>query len=228
MDAARWAEMASRAIDDVRARGRRPMLCGGTFLWTKALLFGLADAPAADEALRARHRAVADAEGRPALHARLRQVDAASAARLHPNDFVRVSRALEVFELTGKPMSAWQAEHAFARPRGQLVRGSAAAWSTPDRAILFAVSRTREELTARIEERVRGFFAAGWIDETRALLDRGYGNARAMAAVGYKEVRAHLEGKLDEEALAPAVVRATRVFARRQRTWLKSAAIEWL
>jgi tRNA dimethylallyltransferase len=214
MDAALWTTMARRATDDVRARGKRPILCGGTFLWTKALLFGLADAPAADDALRARHRAVADADGRPALHARLRDVDPASAARLHPNDFVRVSRALEVFELTGKPMSAWQAEHAFARPR--------------ERAVLFAVSRTPEELTARIEARVRGFFAAGWIDETRALVARGYGDARAMAAVGYKEVRAHLEGHLDEASLAPAVVRATRIFARRQRTWLKSATIEWL
>ena len=214
MDAARWAELARAAIDDIRARGKRPIVCGGTFLWIKALLFGLADAPAADDETRARHRALAEAEGRPALHARLAAVDPASAARLHPNDFVRVSRALEVHELTGRPMSAWQAEHAFARAREQ--------------SVLFAVARTPEELTARIEARVRAMFAAGWIDEVRALLARAYGDARAMSAVGYKEVRAHLEGQLAEADLPVAVVRATRIFARRQRTWLKTADVEWL
>jgi tRNA dimethylallyltransferase len=214
MDAARWAEMARAAIDDIRARGKLPIVCGGTFLWTKALLFGLAGAPPADERVRARHRAVVEAEGRAALHARLRDVDAAKASRLHANDLVRVSRALEVFELTGKPMSAWQAEHAFARPR--------------ERATLLAIARTSEELTARIEARVKGFLAAGWVDETRGLLASGYGEARAMASVGYKEVRAHLEGKIAAADLAPAVVRATRVFARRQRTWLKSADVEWI
>ncbi|HMR06866.1 MAG TPA: tRNA (adenosine(37)-N6)-dimethylallyltransferase MiaA, partial [Polyangiaceae bacterium] len=111
MDAAAWAARADAAIRDIRARGRVPIVCGGTFLWVKALLRGLSPAPRGDETLRAAHRAIAEAEGRSALHARLAQVDAASAERLNPNDFVRVSRALEVFELSGKPMSQWQAEH---------------------------------------------------------------------------------------------------------------------
>jgi tRNA dimethylallyltransferase len=214
MDAATWARLAEAAIGDVRARGHVPIVCGGTFLWVKALLFGLAEAPAADGATRDRHRALADTEGRAALHARLREVDAETAARLHPNDFVRVSRALEVIELTGKPMSQWQKEHAFARPRHH--------------ARLLAVAHDPASLTARIEARVRQWLGGGWIEEVRALLAAGYGGARAMESVGYAQVRAHLAGELPQADLELAIVRATRVFARRQRTWLNHTDVTWL
>ena len=148
IDAASWADRASDAVVDIRARGRVPIVCGGTFLWIKALLFGLAEAPAANAALRERMRAQADAEGRPALHARLREVDPESAERLHPNDWVRVSRALEVFELTGKPMSEWQREHGFGRVR--------------HRAKLVALTCSAEMLTARIRRRAAKWLAEGW------------------------------------------------------------------
>jgi tRNA dimethylallyltransferase len=214
MDAAAWAALASRAIDDVRARGRVPIVCGGTFLWIKALLYGLAETPAASQELRDRLRAVAESEGRPALHARLREVDPESAARLHPNDLVRVSRALEVWELTGKPMSAWQREHAFAHER--------------HRARLLTIARDPGTLTERIQERVRAWLAGGWIEEVESLLARGYGDARAMSSVGYAQVRAMLAGELPREELEGAIVRATRVFARRQRTWLNHVDVERL
>jgi tRNA dimethylallyltransferase len=214
VDAAAWSKLAEAAIADVRARGRVPIVCGGTFLWVKALLFGLAKAPAASRATRDRHRAVAESEGRPALHARLREVDAETAARLHPNDFVRVSRALEVHELSGKPMSAWQREHGFARPR--------------HRARLVAVACDPAVLTERITSRARAWLAAGWTDEVRALLASGFGDARAMASVGYAQVRAALAGEIDVPDLETQIVRATRVFARRQRTWLNHADVTWL
>ncbi|HEX8796732.1 MAG TPA: tRNA (adenosine(37)-N6)-dimethylallyltransferase MiaA, partial [Polyangiaceae bacterium] len=214
MDAAAWAVLASRAIDDVRARGRVPIVCGGTFLWIKALLYGLAETPAASPELRERLRAVAEAEGRPALHARLREVDPESAARLHPNDLVRVSRALEVWELTGKPMSVWQREHAFARER--------------HRARLVAIAHDPASLTERIQQRAHAWVAGGWIEEVQALLARGYGEARAMSSVGYAQVRAMLAGELPREELEIAIVRATRVFARRQRTWLNHVAVAHL
>lgn len=214
IDAARYAAMARDVIADVRARGRRPIVCGGTFLWVKALLFGLAEAPPANEAIRARHRAIAERDGRPALHAMLRAIDAASAERLHPNDLVRVSRALEVHELTGKAMSAWQAEHAFATALHE--------------AKMIAIAREPHDLTARIEARVRAFLAAGWVDEVRALRERGHGGARAMGSVGYREVCATLDGALPEGELVTAIVRATRIFARRQRTWLNHADVAWL
>jgi tRNA dimethylallyltransferase len=216
IDAAGWATLAARAIDDIRARGREPIVCGGTFLWVRALLFGLAGAPPADPAIRARHRARADAEGRLALHAELARLDPESAARLAPNDLVRVSRALEVHELTGVPLSRWQAEHGFRSPRYA--------------ARLVGVRREREALDRRIEARVRTMFAAGLIDEVRALTIAGYGASRAMGAVGYKQVNLALatEAPIDTEALALSIVRATRIFARRQRTWLRDEPVEWL
>jgi len=213
-DAACWAEHASRAVADARARGRVPIVCGGTFLWTKALLYGLARAPAASASLRAEHRAVAERDGRARLHDRLRAVDPESAARLHPNDLVRVSRALEVYELSGKPLSAWQREHAFASVR--------------HRARLVALAHEPESLTERIGARVSAWLRLGWIDEVEALLARGYGEARAMGSVGYEQVRAMLEGRLRRDELTTAIVRATRVFARRQRTWLRRAEVTWL
>jgi tRNA dimethylallyltransferase len=218
-DAARFAALANEAIDDVRSRGRSPIVCGGTFLWVKALLFGLAEAPPAGEAIRARHHAIALADGRPALHALLAAVDPVIAARLHPNDFVRVSRALEVHELTGEPMSAWQARHGFRAPRV--------------RARLVALPVEPEELTRRITARVRGWLDAGWVDEVSALMKAGYGDARAMGSVGYRDVRAYLEGQASEAPISRAqleilIVRSTRIFARRQRTWLHHADVTWL
>jgi tRNA dimethylallyltransferase len=214
VDAAAWAQRAARAAEEVRARGKVPIVCGGTFLWVKALLFGLAEAPARDASLRARHATIAEAEGRAALHARLGAVDAVSAARLHPNDFMRVSRALEVHELTGKPMSAWQKEHGFrdARLRARLV----------------ALAVDPATLTGRITERARAWLASGWIEEVESLTARGYGEARAMNSVGYAQVRAMLSGEIAPGDLELSIVRATRIFARRQRTWLNHADVAWI
>jgi tRNA dimethylallyltransferase len=215
-DAARWADEAARVIADVRGRGKVPIVCGGSFLWVRALVWGLADAPRGDDALRARHRSWAEAEGRPALHARLAEVDPTSAARLAPNDFVRVSRALEVFELTGVPLSQVQAAHGF-REQRYAVR-------------LLGVARERSELDELIVTRVRGMLAAGLVSEVERLLADGFAEARAMGSVGYRQVReAQAAGTVgDEAALADAIVRATRVFARRQRTWLRDQPVEWL
>jgi tRNA dimethylallyltransferase len=214
VDASSWAAHASRVVEAVRARGKVPIVCGGTFLWVKALLFGLAEAPSASPEVRARHRALAEAEGRLALHRRLRAVDPDSAERLHPNDLVRVSRALEVFELTGRPLSAWQKEHGFAQAR--------------HRAKLVAIACDGAVLTERIRTRVRGWLAEGWIEEVQGLIAGGAGEARALGSVGYAQVRAMLAGTLPRAELETAIVRATRVFARRQRTWLNHTDVVWL
>jgi tRNA dimethylallyltransferase len=214
IDAKRFADMAEDAIAGVRARALVPIVCGGTFLWVKALVQGLAPGPPADAEVRARHRAIADAEGRAALHDRLARVDPDAAARLAPNDFVRVSRALETFELTGKPQSAWHADHGFRTNRHA--------------ARLVGVDRPREELDRRIEARTHAWLEQGWIEEVRDLCARGFRDARAMGSVGYKEVLAHVEGRLPREELELAIVRATRTFARRQRTWLRDQSVTWL
>ncbi len=215
-DAARWADEAVRRIAEIQARGRVPIVCGGTFLWVKALIYGLAEAPRGDDVLRTRLREWAEREGRAALHARLAEVDAITAARLAPNDFVRVSRALEVFELTGKPLSEVHAAHGFRAPRFA-VR-------------LVGVARERAEQDELIGARVRGMLAAGWVREVEELNAAGFGHARAMASVGYRQVSGAIAaGSVgDTAALAEAIVRATRVFARRQRTWLRDQPVEWL
>jgi tRNA dimethylallyltransferase len=170
--------------------------------------------PPASPELRARHEALVTAEGRAALHRELARVDPESAGRLAPNDTVRVSRALEVFEQTGKPQSAWHAEHSFAEVR--------------HRARLLGVFRERDDLDQRIAARTAGWLRGGWLEEVRGLVRDGYGDARAMGSVGYRQVREHLDGALPEGELEGAVVRATRVFVRRQRTWLRDEPVAWL
>jgi tRNA dimethylallyltransferase len=215
-DAAQWANEATRLISEVQARGRVPIVCGGTFLWVRALIYGLAQAPRGDDELRARHRDWAEREGRAALHSRLAEVDPPSAARLAPNDFVRVSRALEVFELSGTPMSQVQAAHGFRQPRFA--------------ARLVGVARERSEQDELIAARVRAMLAAGWVGEVERLVSSGYAAARAMQSVGYRQIFEALAAGTasDENTLAEAIVRATRVFARRQRTWLRDQPVEWL
>lgn len=214
VDAVGYARLAEAAIADVRSRGKVPVLCGGTFFWVRSLVLGLVDTPAADPVIRARHKEIAEQQGRPALHAMLAAQDPASAQRLHPNDVVRVSRALEVLELSGKPMSEWQAEHGFR--------------DTKIDAAFVGIRLEPPELTERIARRVDGWLAQGWIDEVASLVERGYGDARAMGSVGYKEVHAFVRGELPREALRDTIVQTTRIFARRQRTWLNHANVEWL
>jgi len=214
IDAAAWAERALDRVAQIRARGRVPIVCGGTFLWVKVLRFGLAGAPPASERIRDRHRTIAGTEGRSALHVQLGAVDPEAAAKLHPNDLVRVSRALEVFELSGKTLTAWQREHAFARVRH------------PTR--LLALAHDQPTLTQRIQSRVASWLSQGWIEEVESLVARGYGASRAMGSVGYSQVNAMLKGDLARADLEEAIVRATRVFARRQRTWLREADVTWL
>ncbi len=213
-DAARFVALADEAIAEVRNRQKTPIICGGTFLWVKALLFGLAPSPPADAELRRQYEQLVQSQGRAALHARLAAVDPVSAERLEPNDFVRVSRALEVFELSGKPLSQWHAEHQFKTQR--------------HRATLFGLQRERSELDERIFQRTKEWLELGWIDEVRQLLDRGYGAARAMDSVGYRQVRDHIDGKLDKAVLHETIVRATRTFVRRQRTWLRDQPVQWI
>jgi tRNA dimethylallyltransferase len=216
MDAARYTELAELAIADIRSRGRRPIVCGGTFLWVRALIHGLVPAPPADPALRARHQARVAEIGRAGLHADLARVDQEAARRLAPNDLVRVSRALEVFELTGVRMSDWQAAHGFKTSRYA--------------ARLLGVRREKPELDQLILTRVRAMLQAGWVTEATRLIEAGYAGMRPFTSVGYKQVALALASgqPIDQASLELSIFRATRVFARRQRTWLRDQPIEWL
>ena len=215
-DAARFVELADSRITDILQRRRRPVVCGGTFLWVRALTYGLAPAPGADPAIRARHREEASELGRGHLHARLASIDPVSHQRLQPNDLVRVSRALEVHELTGRPLSALQAEHGFREPRHAVH--------------LVGIRYEKSELDHRIRARVLRMFEQGWLDEVRQLMNIGDGNAHALRSVGYRQVVEALasDARLDLPELIESVVRATRVFVRRQLTWLRDEPVRWL
>ena len=213
---ARWLELAEAAIADVQARGRAPVVSGGTPRDLKALLEGLFEGPSADEAIRARLRDEAEARGTPALHERLSEVDPEAAERIHPNDLRRIVRALEVWELTGTPISELQGQW-----------GSRTAAYRP---LVVALRRDSGDLARRIAERVGRMLDAGLIDEVRALAGRREGFAQGpRQALGYAEALEFLDGRLSEEELAPAIIAHTRQFARRQMTWLKRFdGIEWL
>jgi len=213
-DAARFVSTADAAIADARARGKVPIVCGGTYLWIKALIFGLAEAPAAPKEVREALQAEVAREGAPKLHARLANIDAKTASRLHPNDALRIVRALEVFAVTGRPLSELHEAHGFARARHE--------------ARIVAIAHERTAIETRIAARVGEMMTRGLVAEVEGLLARGYGDTRPMGSVGYAQVRAFLCGDLPKEALEAEIVRATRIFARRQRTWLKQANPTWI
>jgi tRNA dimethylallyltransferase len=214
VDAARFAAMADEAILEVRGRGRVPVVCGGSFLWVRALVYGLAKAPGASAEFRAGFRREVAALGREALHARLAKVDPVAAALHPPADLVRVERALEVHALTGRTLTSLHAEHREQAPR--------------HRARFVGVAWEPALLEKRIRERAARWLGQGWIEEVRQLVAQGYRDTRAMGSVGYRQVLQHVQGELELGELEAAVVRATKVFARRQRTWLRDAPVTWV
>ena len=207
-----WLRQAAAACQDIEARGRRVLFVGGTPLYLKSLLYGLFDGPPADPALRERLTREADERGPVVLHSRLAAADPASAARLHPNDVRRVVRALEVWELTGKPLSAWQSEWEAPAP-ATAERMPRCLW----------LERDRPDLYARIDARVRQMFAGGLVAEAQALRALGHPLSReAGKALGYREVFEHLDGRAGLEETVALVQTRTRQLARRQLTWFRA------
>src|SRR5439155_27246350 len=224
-----WRERAAACCRDIEQRVRRPLLVSSTPLYLKALLYGLFDGPAADESLRHKLTDQARQEGTETLHRRLGAVDPLTAARVHPNDLRRIIRALEVWEITGRPMSAWQTQWS-------AERGAPSANTTPNgdenrsalRAPRSALSRVlwldlpRDKLYERINCRVESMFAAGLVDEVRALRDHPKGmNREASQALGYKEVLAYLEGGTTLAETMALVQMRSRNFAKRQISWFR-------
>lgn len=214
IDAMGYAAMADRAITEIAARGRLPIVVGGTGLWLRALVRGLVDVPPVDPELRSRLEGEAERLGPAALHARLASIDPATAARVHENDLVRMVRALEVYEQTGRPMGELRAEHALGAPRYP--------------ALFVVLTVDKHALAARIAKRTRAMIEAGWAGEVRALLDRWGPRVRAFGSVGYREMRDHVEDGVPLDETERRIAKATRVYARRQRTWFKSEpGIAW-
>jgi tRNA dimethylallyltransferase len=218
--AAEFVRDAQRLIEEITARGRTALLVGGTMLYFKALMQGLDDMPRADPAVRARIEAVAAAHGWPAMHAELAKVDPASAARLAPNDGQRIQRALEVFEVSGQPISSFQSG-------GQRDADN----PVPEGAFFSLEPAHRGWLHDRIAQRFDAMLAEGFIDEVRRLRARGdlHPDLPSMRCVGYRQAWEALDAAGDAP-LAPAQmaelrdrgVFATRQLAKRQLTWLRS------
>ncbi|MEM5454328.1 tRNA (adenosine(37)-N6)-dimethylallyltransferase MiaA [Paraburkholderia phytofirmans] len=212
--AAQFRADTLRLTGEIHARGRLPLLVGGTMLYYKALTQGLNDLPAADADVRATLDADAAREGWPALHARLASVDPVTAARLAPNDSQRIQRALEVFMLTGRAMSALLAE-----PARQ--DDAAAAW----RFVPITLEPSeRGVLHARIEKRFDAMLAGGFVDEVVKLRERGDLSPEmpSMRCVGYRQVWEYLDGAVDYSTMRDKGVFATRQLCKRQLTWLRS------
>jgi len=212
--AARFREDALREMRDISARGAIPLLVGGTFLYFRALEKGLSVLPSADEAVRQRLEAQAQAIGWAGMHQRLAQVDPEAAARIHPNDPQRIQRALEIFEITGCPMSVWIASQ----------DETEKAANFPYRVAKIVISpQDRTELHRRIELRFEHMLMSGFIEEVETLYRRGdlTLSIPSMRAVGYRQIWQYLEGKWDYDTMRSKAITASRQYAKRQLTWLR-------
>ena len=209
---------ALREMQRIQDGGRVPLLVGGTMLYFKALLEGLADMPAADPAVRAEIAALAEEKGWPAVHAELNNVDPECAAVIHPNHSQRLSRALEVYRLSGVTMTEWRARQQ--------------ASELPWRCYQFAIAPSdRTELHRRIHLRLQQMFERGFVNEVRSLIARSdlTEDLPAMRAVGYRQVWQHLRGDFDLDTAFEKALIASRQLAKRQMTWLRAwPELHWL
>ncbi|GHG96008.1 tRNA (adenosine(37)-N6)-dimethylallyltransferase MiaA [Comamonas sp. JC664] len=205
--AVEYQRRADAVIEAIAARGRPVFVVGGTGLYLRVLLHGVLEAPGALPALRVELEALALEAGREAVHRKLAEVDPETAAKLPPQDLVRVIRALEIHAQTGVPASEFRRAHAFA----------------PDRYSfrLFVLSPPRDALYRLINARTQGLFARGLVEETRALLARGYAEAAPMRSVGYVQARAVVEGRMSEAEAIHDTAQETRRYAKRQLTWFR-------
>lgn len=208
--AARFCEDAIREIKDITQLGKIPLLVGGTMMYFRSLLQGLAELPPANDELRSKLAAEADAIGWQEMHRQLVAVDPVAAARIHPNDPQRISRALEVYRLTGRPLSAWIREPTQVLPYQPILLGLVVS----DRVILHE----------RIARRFDHMLEAGLVEEVRQLYLRGdlSIDKPAIRAVGYRQVWQYLNGEFDYTSMREKGVTATRQLAKRQLTWLRS------
>ena len=217
--AAEFRDDALRLMAEITVRGKTPLLVGGTMLYFKALLEGIAEMPAADAQIRAAIERDAEAQGWPFVHQQLQQVDPESAARIHPNHSQRIERALEVYRVSGMTMTEWH-------------RQQSAEQSLPYSVVQLAIAPVeRTMLAERIEQRFQQMLAAGFEQEVSKLYQRGdlHLDLPSMRAVGYRQMWQYLAGELGREEMIERGIIATRQLAKRQFTWLRGwPDLNWL
>jgi len=217
--AARFAKDAKRLCEEIRNRGNIPVVVGGTMLYWRAWAHGLSTLPTGNPEIRSRLDEEGKAIGWPAMHAKLAQVDPETAARLKPNDSQRVQRALEVFEITGKPMSALLADS----PSEDGREGSAIpAWIH----LVSLEPSDRKRLHQNLEKRFDEMLLAGFLDEVKALRNNSalHADLPAIRSVGYRQAWEFLNGEIDAEQMRYKALAATRQLGKRQLTWLRAIA----
>ncbi|MDL2275696.1 tRNA (adenosine(37)-N6)-dimethylallyltransferase MiaA [Desulfosarcina sp. OttesenSCG-928-G10] len=205
-DAAAYAAMASACIDAVTGRGRVAIVTGGTGFYIKALMYGLFDEGPSDADIRQALKARAEAEGSAPLHEALSRIDAEAARKIHPNDTYRITRALEIYQITGKPPSAVQQAHGFKKPRFN--------------ALTLGLSWPRPVLYDRINQRVDQMMAQGFLEEVEQLLKRGWHRElKSMQSLGYRHLAAVVEEEIRMAEAVETLKRDHRHYAKRQMTW---------
>jgi len=221
-----FLDAALQAIEQIRNRNRPVVAVGGTALYIKALLYGLFEGPPSDEQIRTRLKAQAQAEGLYELHRQLREIDPDAAERIHPNDAKRIIRALEVHQITGRPISSLQQQWPEGGGRASEVgdRESRHNWT------IIGLRREKNEENSRINTRAKRMIDAGLVDEVKALLaeDRPL-SKQARCAIGYAEIVEHLAGRMSLEEAVELIKKNTRRLAKGQRTWFKTFKdVNWL
>ncbi len=212
---ARYRELALMVIGNVTAREKKPIVCGGSGLYLRALLQGIFVGPGRDTAIRERLEEEADASGLGALHVRLREIDPEAALRIHPNDRHRIVRALEVHEATGRTISEWQKEHGFQERAFDILK--------------IGLNRDRKALYELIDRRTDEMMKAGLVGEVERLLERGYGlDLPALQSIGYKQIGVYLRGAVSLEEAVALIKRDSHHLAKRQLTWFRAdKEIRW-
>ncbi len=211
-----YVDKALAAIDDIRQRGKVVVAVGGTALYIKALLYGLFEGPGSDEMIRAELRAQAHRDGTAKLHEALRQIDPEAAGRIDTNDAKRIIRALEVYQLTGKPISSFQKQFDAQQPMHD--------WT------LLGLRREKAEESHRMNARVKKMIELGLVEEVRSLMAEEKPLSRqARCAIGYAEIIEHLQGRMSLEDAVEEIKKNTRRLAKGQRTWFKTfQGVRWL
>lgn len=215
-NAGTFSRQASGLMKTLLSEGRAPIVAGGTGLYVRALVDGLAPLPERDDGIRKALYALADRDGRPALHRELLRVDPVSAETIPPNNIARIVRALEVFLLTGRPLSSFWKSKSDEPP------------AFPFR--WFGLLWAREDLEDRLRRRCRKMIEAGLVEETRALVDRGVPHdAPGLQALGYRQAVEHVRGKISKDELESGLYLKTRQYAKRQMTWFRAdRRIRWI
>ncbi len=207
-NAARFAELAKQKIAEIDKKGKRIFVVGGTGLYIKALVHGLFPSPSGDNEIKKRLLKEAESEGLSVLYEKLKEIDPAAVKRIHPNDKQRIIRALEVYHLTGKPISRIHDEHRFKSRQYQSLK--------------IALYRPREELYKRINTRVHQMITRGLVEEVQRLLEEGYNpELNSMTSIGYQHIARYLSGEITLERAIELLQRDTRRYAKRQLTWFR-------